>query len=170
MKTKIIRTDFSKLAPLFLFAVFAVFVAVILLGGAKVYRSQVTRDRTDYDHRTISQYLITRIHQNDSEDGWFISDFELTASSDSGDTICFSEMIDGEEYYTRVYCHEGYLRELFAAADADFFNPIDGQEILPMQQLSFSRNKNLLTLNVTFEDGTSQTLHIALKSETEGSK
>ncbi|MBE6883696.1 MAG: DUF4860 domain-containing protein [Ruminococcaceae bacterium] len=165
MKTKITRTDFSKLAPLFLFTVFSVFIAVILLGGAKVYRAQITRDRTDYDHRTISQYLVTRIHQNDAADAWFISDFDLSEPSDSGSTICFAEMIDGEKYYTRIYCHEGYLRELFTVADSSVFAPADGQQILPLENLFFRRDSQNIVLDITFEDGTSQTLYLTFRSE-----
>ncbi|MBQ2756105.1 MAG: DUF4860 domain-containing protein [Oscillospiraceae bacterium] len=170
MKTKITRTDFSKLAPLFLFTVFAVFVAVILLGGAKVYRAQVNRDRADYDHRTISQYLVTRIHQNDAEGAWFVTDFDLLQPSDSGNTLCFSEIIEGREYYTRVYCHDGYLYELFAEADATYFTPADGQAILPLEALSFSCSEKTVTLDITFEDGTEQTVYLALRSGREAAQ
>ena len=49
----------STLAALLTFALFAIGILSVLLGGAKVYRRLNQRDQQSYDSRTCAQYNTT---------------------------------------------------------------------------------------------------------------
>ena len=109
MKTK--RFDISFIAPLFLFAFFSICVMSVLIMGADLYRKQTQRDLVGYNHRTVSQYISTRIHQSDKHDSFFVSDFNTQTPQSKGNAFFFTEIINGSEYYTCIYSHDGYLYE-----------------------------------------------------------
>lgn len=168
MKTKIKKIDISSLSPLLLFTVFSVCVLLVLLTGASVYESFTERDRISYDHRTISQYLTTRVRQSDAIDAYRVGDFNDTASNTEGNTFFFCEEHGGVKYATRIYCHDGYLYELFAEAEAAF-DPQDGEKILPLQSAEFKLDDGMLIINVVYADGTGDVINVKLRSGVEGS-
>lgn len=164
MKTKIKRTNISSIAPFFLFVFFAICVVTTLLIGAKLYRNQTERDRIGYSNRTVSQYLTTRIRQSDRYDSFFIGDFYTKEPSESGNTFFFCEVIGGAEYYTCIYCHDGYLYELFSAA-TDTMDLTSGEKILEVKSISFTDNKSTVTVDITHADGSTQSLILYVRSE-----
>ncbi len=168
MKTKIKKIDIGALSPLLLFTVFSVCVLLVLIMGADIYESFTEHDRISYDHRTVSQYLITRVHQSDADGAYRVGGFNDTESKAQGDTFFFCEEYDGIKYETRIYCHEGYLYELFAEAGAGF-EPVDGIQILPLQSAGFSIDGGLLTIDVIYADGTADTIIVELRSSMGGS-
>jgi hypothetical protein len=85
MKTK--RFDISFIAPLFLFAFFSICVMSVLIMGADLYRKQTQRDLVGYNHRTVSQYISTRIHQSDKHDSFFVSDFNTQTPQSKGNAF-----------------------------------------------------------------------------------
>lgn len=87
-----------------MFAAFLLSVWMILLTGADVVQSITARDQKSYSQRTVIQYLTTRVHRADQTGAVTVSD--------SG-TLIFREEIGGIYYETSVYCHDGYLREMF---------------------------------------------------------
>lgn len=169
MKTRRNESKFGIVMPFMLFTVFALCVITVLITGAKIYKSFTARDQIGYDHRTVSQYLTTRIRQSDAEKAYFIGDFHDPVSKPQGDTFYFCEYFGEETYYTRIYCHDGYLYELFSVSNEPF-DPRDGEKILPVGNVQFSVADDIVTANIEYADGTHQTLHIYMRSHGEGVK
>lgn len=136
MKEK--STKLTDLLALLVFAVFALCVLLVLLSGAKVYRELVSRGEASFESRTAAQYVTTRVRQAEAVT---VGDFEGCQA------LVIPEEIDGEIYITRVYCHDGYIRELFCAENAAL-SPEDGEKILPAESLHFSITGDLLTAQV----------------------
>ena len=128
----------TDLLALTVFAAFAVCVLVVLLSGAQVYQTLVQRGEESFRLRTATQYVATRVRQ--AED-------VTVADFDGCEALCIREEIDGEVYVTRIYCCNGYLRELFCAQSAEL-SPEDGEKIMEAERMSFSQNEDLLTVSV----------------------
>lgn len=156
-------------APLFLFALFAISSVVVLLLGAKVYKSMLSRDEASHERRTVSQYIATRLRQSDKAEAYYIGSFDSLIPAEEGDTLFYLEEIDGEEYLTRIYCHDGYLCELFSSADGGFTKS-DGERVIPILSLSFKNENGLIVAEIVYSDGTSGALNIAPRSGRETGK
>ena len=145
----------SALAALLTFALFAIGILSVLLGGANAYRRLTQRDQHSYDSRTCAQYIATKLRQVPSPDAVTVAPFG------ESDGLFITETIGDSTYLTRVYCHDGWLMELFTISDGEF-HPEDGEKILPLQSLSLTRNGSLISIQLTDWDNISQllTLHI----------
>lgn len=139
----------AGIAALLVFAVFAVSILSVLLSGAGVYQRLSRRDQSAYQSRTGIQYLAAKVRQAEAP-------VQIEAFGGC-DALVLSQKIDGTEYLTRIYCHDGWLRELFSAANGEF-SPEDGEKILPMDALSLSLDGVLLTATLRNPDGTEVTL------------
>jgi hypothetical protein len=163
------KTQISSLAPLLLFVVFTTCVLSVLLTGADVYQKVSNRDRTAFQHRTVAQYITTRIKQSDTADMIYVGNFndnpglhsvsvDPTAASEiTGDTLFLKEELGGRTFYTRIYCNEGYLRELFAQAGLEFA-PAMGVQILELESLQFTMRGDLIYVQITYTDASTETL------------
>ena len=146
MKHKTSFFSAQALAVLLVGAVFAFCLMLVLLTGAEGYAALVRRGEEGYRQRTASQYLTTRIRQAPSGASITVGDFQGTPALE------ILEELEGDLYLTRVYCHEGYLRELFTPAEGSF-EPGDGEKLLPLAQVSFHGRDDLLDVTLTWEDG-----------------
>lgn len=148
----------NGLLALLLFGIFAACVLSVLLMGADAYQRLTERDRESYESRTVAQYIATRVRQADRSGG-------ISAGAFGGsDALELWETIDGEAYVTRVYCHDGWLRELFTDASGDFA-PEDGEPVLEAESLSVSLSgADLLTVEITSADGETQQVTLYLRS------
>ena len=148
----------NGLLALLLFGIFAACVLSVLLMGADAYQRLTERDRESYVSRTVAQYIATRVRQADRSGG-------ISAGAFGGsDALELWETIDGEAYVTRVYCHDGWLRELFTDASGDFA-PEDGEPVLEAESLSVSLSgAGLLTVEITSADGETQQVTLYLRS------
>lgn len=151
------RRKADTLLVLLLFGVFAVCILMVLLTGADAYKRLSQRDQSGYDERTASQYLATRVRQADRLGGVRIDSFQGV------DALIFAEEIEGEAYETRIYCYDGYLRELFAAADGVFY-PEDGEKVLAADGLTLSCEGRLLTAELTDGEGQIRQITLYLRS------
>jgi len=161
MKDKGRKNSISAPAALVLFGVFAVCVLAVLLSGAKAYRRITERDARTYDSRTCAQFIATKLRQAPAPDAVALSDFG------SSDAIEIRESINGEEYITRLYCHDGWLMELFTAADGEF-SPEDGEQILPARSLSLSEESGLISVTVIDGSGSEIQQYLFLRGGQEG--
>ena len=148
----------NGLLALLLFGIFAACVLSVLLMGADAYQRLTERDRESYESRTVAQYIATRVRQADRSGG-------ISAGAFGGsDALELWETIDGEAYVTRVYCHDGWLRELYTDASGDFA-PEDGEPVLEAESLSVSLSgAGLLTVEITSADGETQQVTLYLRS------
>ncbi len=153
MKDRNGKFSVEGVLALVLFGIFALCVLAVLLLGARGYQRLTLRGQNSYDQRTAAQYIITRVHQADRRDAVSLNDgvLELT------------EVIDGDTYVTRVYCHEGYIRELFTPASLEF-SPDAGECVLPAQAVDFELDGDLLSVVITHSNGETITLCMTLRS------
>ena len=160
MKKKLNKKSLTSLAPLILLTIFSACILIVLLSGADIYRKITQRDQNSLRTRTLEQYLTTRLRQSDMDGMVYVSTFD---DADGRDTLYIQEQLNGRVYHTRIYAHDGSLRELFAAEDVTF-DPADGTAISPLKDLHFTLCDHLLTAEITYEDDVRQTLHIVLRS------
>ena len=155
------RQSISTLAALLLLGVFGVSILSVLLTGAGTYRRLIQRDQLSYDRRTCAQYVATKVRQAPSPDAVAVSRF------DDSDALVIHGEVDGTAYLTRVYCHDGWLMELFTAAGGDFA-PEDGEKILPADSLILTQSGSLLQADIVHGDETAQVV-LYLRGGEEGS-
>lgn len=157
MKKEPRKSKITDLMSLLVFGVFAVCVLAVLLTGADVYKGLVDRGAEDYDRRTAAQYITTRVRQADAAGSVSVEDFGGQSA------LVLREEINGKTYLTRVYCYDGFIRELFTAENGSF-SPEDGEKLLEAEQLSFSLDGDLLSAQITLPGGTAQTISLYLRS------
>lgn len=157
MKNEVRHRKITDLMALMVFGLFALCVLLVLLTGADVYRNLVDRGAQAYESRTASQYVATRVRQADFGGGISVEEFG------GQDALVLREQINGKTYLTRVYCCEGFIRELFTA-DSGEFSPEDGEKILEAEAMSFTLEQDLLTARIILADGRSQALTLYLRS------
>lgn len=155
MKKRMTQHHMEGLGALLLFGIFAVCVLMVLLTGADAYRRLTQRDQQSYLRRTCAQYIAARVRQADSIAGITVEPFG------DGNALTLAEG-DGT-YCTRVYCHEGWLMELYSSADADL-EPRDGERLLEMEGLGLSLEDGLLTAVISGADGSEDVLRLSLRS------
>ena len=144
MKERRGKKSISGIAALLLLAVFAAGILSVLLAGAGVYRRVSEQSAGSYDLRTCAQYLAGKVRQAPGA-------VTCTAFGD-GESLLIREEIGGEAYWTRIYCHDGWLMELFTAADAALA-PEAGEKILPIRRLEVSDAGGSLRFSVTDGEG-----------------
>ena len=142
---------------LVLFGVFSVSILLVLLSGAEAYRRLTNRGQESYVARTVPQYITTKVRQAD-ETG------RISVGAIGGtQTLELKEEIDGTMYVTRIYCHDGYLRELFSA-EAITLKPEDGEQIMPAEEVEFVLQDGMLKVMVLTETDR-LFLRLALRSQ-----
>ena len=163
MKKNTLRYNIINMLPLLLFVLFSTCILYVLLAGANVYRSFLNRDQNTFNHRTTVQYITTRVHQSDLFNNIFVGDFENPQAKTSGNTLYLREEINGRTFYTRIYCHNGSLYELFSEADHSFL-PNAGQAILEVSDIYFTIENDILQIHFTYKDYSTDTLFLYLHS------
>ena len=141
---------------LLLFGILTTCLLLVLLSGAKIYRGVTERGRESFDQRTAAQYLSTRVHQADAAEAVRVENFGGEPA------LVMSEMIDGVCYETRIYCYDGWLRELFAESGYNA-SPEDGEQLLPLEALELTLESGLLRVTFTDEDNTETELLLSCR-------
>lgn len=155
------KHNMTSIAALMLFVIFAVSVLSVLMTGVSAYRRLTERGRAVYESQTLSQFIEEKVRQAVSKDAVSVENFG------GSDVLMLSEMIDGETYVTRVFCYDGWLMELFSLNE-DGFVLEDGEKLLPAQAMSVSLNDGLLTIRITDQRGSEETVIMALGREEGG--
>lgn len=161
MKHRLKQQSISALAALLVFGVFAVGILSVLLSGAGAYQRLTERDRLAYDSRTCAQYVATKVRQAGASGAVRVESFGGV------DALVIVQVYDGVEYWNRIYCHDGWLKELFTAAEGEFA-PEDGEKILQAQKLELEWQGSLLCIELTDGNGTPMELNLALRTEEVG--
>ncbi len=153
MKREPIQHHMDALIALLLFGVFAACVLAVLLTGADAYRRLTQRDQAAYERRACVQYVATKVRQADAEGAVSLAEIEGVPALALGR--------DGE-FVTYIYCHGGWLRELFIWCEEPPA-PQDGRELLPAQGLDLSLEDGLLTVRLSGARGDEDTLLLSLR-------
>lgn len=141
MNRKSGKLNISGVAATVLFAVFAVCILSLLLSGAGVYRRITAADDAAFNRRTASQYVITKLQSAPDASAVSVGTFG------ESDSVVIEESIDGKIYVTRIYCFDGWLRELWSAQE-DELSPEAGEKILELESMKVSRQDELLKLEL----------------------
>ena len=157
------KQNISSILVLLLFAGFAVCILAVLLTGAETYQSLTKRDQASFDRRTAAQYITTKVRQNDGDGMLFVGDFEDELPDVQGNTLYLVEYADGEAYYTRLYCYDGYIWELYASPGGEFAFE-DGEKILPAERVWFSMEDGIVTVELEHTGGVLERFALALRS------
>ena len=144
---------------LVLFCVFAMSLLLVLLTGAKAYRGVRDNMEEQYTERTCVSYIAAKVRHYDERGTVRVGDF------DGVPALCLTESIDGVEYVTYLYFHEGYDCELFTDP-ALALHAADGMRIMEAGGLTFSQaSEDLLAVSCTGLDGGQIEVMLHLRSE-----
>lgn len=147
------------LFPVALFFVFTLSALTIILLAAGIYRSSIEESSLNDTARTSLSYISEKVHQHDSADCVSLGSF------DGQDALILKQTVNGETYYTYIYCYENELKEMFAKADADC-SASDGKTILKVKDFSMKQaNSQRFTFDCTNTNGETASITVALKSE-----
>ena len=152
------KKSLSGVLVLLVFAVFMVSVLLVLLSGADTVQTLTQRDQRTYHHRTAVQYLTTRVRQSD------VCGAIAVQEKDGISTLVLTEEIEGCAYETRIYCFDGYLREMFCVKGA-VLSPTFGEQILPMEDLKLNFDGKMVTATLSMTDGTQEHMMLQLRSQ-----
>ncbi len=159
------RHELSGLFALLLFGVFAVSILSVLLTGSGVYNRIVDRDRDAYERRTAAQYVATKVRQ--AKDGGSVSVTDFGGES----AITLTDRYGDYVFITRIYCHDGWICELFTEGSGDTgdendgFSPEDGEKIIRADALSASVGDGILNVELTESGGKKTSLCLSLRGE-----
>ena len=119
-------------------ALFMLTMLLPALMGAKVYEDVSRGSEENFARRTAVAYLANQLHRADVPGGIALSTFG------GGDALKISTE---EGYSTYIYCHGGFLRELYAADDVDF-SPEDGTALVECGELDIELETGTIILNI----------------------
>jgi len=143
-----------------LLGIFAVFSTLLVLLGAQLYRGIVDQGAQNNARRVLYSYVMNAVRGNDASGSVRLAEY------DGMDMLVFCMDAGEEAYETRIYCHDGALRELFASVDSEF-EPDYGEVICPAQAFEARLQGNLLEMRITDAQGESGTVHVALRCAVE---
>lgn len=151
---------FDMVVGLFMICVFAACVFFALAAGVRVYKDVSAVMEEQYGARTAVGYLSTKLRQSDSEDWIEVGDFHGLPA------IIVRQTIDGVDYTSFIYCHEGYITELFCPA-TESMGPEAGLPVIPAESLDFELSGKLLRIDCRVNGG-DERIFVALRCETGG--
>lgn len=146
----------GSLTALLLFGLFAVCIVGVLLSGAGSFRRLTERDQQSYEQRTCMQFLATKVRHCASAADLRVGTFG------SGDCLELTEETEGVVCCTRVYCYDGWLRELYTSGEDDF-SPEDGEKLLEAQALRLCSRDGFLEIEVEAGTGAPQQMTLYLR-------
>lgn len=139
-----------------LLAVFAMLSTLMVLLSAQLYRGTVAQTERTGDKRVLSSYITNVVRGNDGA-GMVHVDERAGVRM-----LVFDWEDSGEHYETMVYCHDGYLRELFADVRQEF-DPEYGEEICAARAFEPALQDGLLEIRLEDEYGQESVLRLALR-------
>jgi len=116
------------LLGLILITVFALCLLMTVLLAARFYQNIHTVQEEQFSGRTILSYLSTRVHQAESHGSVEVGDI--------GGCEALILRENDTEYVTYIYCHDGWVKELYCSA-LDHFGPEAGENLLRARSLTF---------------------------------
>lgn len=146
---------FDGIATLVLFVVFAAGIISVIFAGAGAYSRLSKRNDAIQNERTIERYISTKIRSANSADSISV------AKIGDSDALCISEIIDGTEYVTYVWCSNGWIRETFTDRFTNI-NENGGEKFLQADEILFSLDEKLLRTDVTL-NGRKSSVYINIR-------
>jgi len=150
-----LRGDIRGVFVFALLAAFAILSLLVVVVGARAYRTIIQTADAAHASRTGMSYILGKVRSSDEAD---MLEIRL---EDGVDVLALGGDYGGERYETYIYCDGEAIREYFAAAGQPF-EASYGEEILQAQALSFALEGRLLTISLVDEDGETHTASLFL--------
>jgi len=165
MKNRAIKHEIDTLFLLLLFTLFTGCILLVLLLGASSYEEIVKRDAAAYDARTGVQYIAAKVRHSDEAGHIQAGSFSDPAdiSADNMPTLYLKMSAGGEDYYTKIYYYDGYIREVLCPEDI-VLDPEAGQEVLAAASFSVAQEGSLLQVTIAEENGEEHSLSLSVRS------
>ncbi len=151
------HTGAGTIASLLLTCVFAVTLLMALVTGAGVYRRVAEQSERGSERRLGLTYITAKVLSSDEA-----GQVEAGAFGDSG-AVYLYEDLDGLDYETILYVHDGWLMELFCEKEWEL-EPGDGERIAQAERLEVTRDGGLLRLGYTGASGQYDSALLSLRS------
>ncbi len=130
---------------------------VITLFAANIYEG-VVGDSPATPARTSLSYVSGKIHAADKKDAVAVGEF------DGCNSVIITDEINGEQYNTYIYYHDGQLKELFVKAEADFA-AANGSEITEVSDFRIEERANgIYRFMCTGKDGETASSIVGVRS------
>ncbi len=139
------------LFTLALFCVFAASALLVVLMGAKSYKTVVSTMDRNYESRTCSFYLTQKLRQCDTQGAVRLG--QLGDGPGEWNALVLCETYNGAQYETWIYTYQGMLREVLIKAGREV-KATDGQMILELQGMSLEQDGGLIDVTLLGTDGT----------------
>ncbi|MEE1029240.1 MAG: DUF4860 domain-containing protein [Agathobacter sp.] len=141
-----------------LFSLFAFTAFVLIIIGVKQYENTAASMDHNYQVRTINSYLREKVRQND-----ILSDI-TTFEVDGTNVLSLSTEIEGNQYYTLIYCYDGFLMEQLVSEDA-VYSLSSGQKLIELDSIEIEVNPSgYLKAVYTASNGEVSNVYISIKS------
>ena len=154
MKQERKERHITTLAALVLLLIFSLGVLSALLGGAGIYKRLHQQGQEWENIRNAVMLVTNKLRQRQAA--------VTVEAFGQGDALLLWEQSEQGEYLTRIYCYDGWLRELFTSAEGSFA-PEDGEKLLPMVTMELKLADGFLT--VVFSDDHGSTKQFVLAVE-----
>lgn len=129
-----------------LFGLFALSAIFLISVGANVYSKTVDHMDENFDTRTSLAYITEKIRQSDQEGGVCVGKLN------DRDAIIITTHGSDTDYYTYLYQHDGYLKELMVRQDISL-GPEAGQNILKISDFSVTPiSDKLMNCHISIND------------------
>ena len=128
-----------------LLAIFAISAIFLTALSAQVYRDTVENSNRNNSARVVSAIIRGAVQ---SEDAGTVS----VREEDGIPVLLFTNDFDGEIYYRRLYCADGWLRESYTGAEREF-NREMGEALIEVTSFVPEIQDHLLTARLETPDG-----------------
>jgi len=146
---------------LLLFFVYAGSALLLSVLGISAYSRTVSVLQEGFNERSGVLYIAQKVQQNDLAGGVTLGSYQ------GNDALVLIEQETGQGFETWIFIQDGYLCELMISS-GDQIIPSAAQRIMPMKELKLSlSNDNLLSVSVTTEADSINTISLALRSSGE---
>ncbi|NLB29111.1 MAG: DUF4860 domain-containing protein [Clostridiales bacterium] len=117
---------------LILFAAFAVSILMVLTAGARSYQNVRSSVEARHSETTCVSYIVMKLrHYDDAACTVELGELEGTPA------LLLRETIEGEDYVTAIYYHDGYVREIYAESSLELTLD-EGFQIVEAQTLTLT--------------------------------
>lgn len=145
------------LFALTLFCVFAVSALIVVVIGAKVYRSTVAGMSENYSTRTAIAYVGEKVRENDQAGSIQLG---ILPSDEAVPALSLLRRGPAQDIRVYVYFYAGALRELATTDEyANHLNPETGQVVAELKEASFEElESDLFRFTAVGENGAEELL------------
>ncbi len=128
-----------------LMGIFAVFSTVMVLLGARTYKSTSDQTQQHNENRIAAAYVRSMVRGDDEKGVITVEDL------DGIQAVSMLYVYGEDEYVTRLYAHDGSLMELFTDRTNEF-DPGYGETICPLDGLTAEKSGGFVTIHLKSGD------------------